>query len=69
MVAKPVGHEIMDVSNMSQCYSQNCKKDTKLKDIRKLPNPIELVCAKMGKNCDLSSPYGFIPICLLLLRA
>lgn len=38
-VTKPVGHERMDVSNVSQYYSQNCKKDIKLKDIMKIPTP------------------------------
>lgn len=50
MVTKPFGHERMDVSNVSQCYSHSCKKDIKLKYIRKLPSPIELVHAKIGEN-------------------
>lgn len=69
MVTKPVEHGRMDVLNVLQCYSQNCKKDIKLKDIRKLLSPTELVHEKIGKNWDPSSPSKFIPISLLLLKA
>lgn len=69
MVTKPVRHGRMDVSSVSQCNSQNYKTDIELKDIRKLPSPIELVHAKTGKNWDPSSLSKFVPNCLLLLRA